>query len=241
MSTLRPAFAAMLLIVLCGALLLSACQSVPVSVPPPQAASNWAEDWQSFVLPGKRATVYTVQRDVDQWVLHAQSDRSASMHRRALRLEPAQLGTAAFSWKVNELIDGADVRHNDTEDAPARVLLAFDGDHAKLSQRTRLMFELMQSLSGEAPPYATLMYVWDNQAECDSIVLSRRSDRVRKIVIESGPANLGQWHSYRRDIRADFRRAFGEDPGPLIGVAVMTDSDNTQSHAEAWYGEIRFE
>jgi hypothetical protein len=104
-----------------------------------------------------------------------------------------------------------------------------------------MMFDLMQSLSGEAPPFATLMYVWDPHAELDSIVFNRRSDRIRKIVLESGPAHLGQWRRYERDVREDYRRAFGEEPGALIGVAVMTDSDNTQSRAEAWYGEIRIE
>jgi hypothetical protein len=103
-----------------------------------------------------------------------------------------------------------------------------------------MMFDLMQSLSGEAPPFATLMYVWDSRAEVESVVLNQRSDRIRKIVLESGPAHLGQWRSYERDVRADYRRAFGEDPGALIGVAVMTDSDNTRSRAEAWYDEIRF-
>jgi len=142
---------------------------------------------------------------------------------------------------VQALVEGANVRENDSEDAPVRVMLAFDGDPARLSQRTRMMFELMQSLSGEAPPFATLMYVWDNHTDHEALVVNRRSDRVRKIVLEAGPAHLGQWRSYRRDIRADYRRAFGEDPGALIGIAVMTDSDNTQSTAEGWYGEIKLE
>ena len=38
--------------------------------------------------------------------------------------------------------------------------------------------------------------------------------------------------------RADFELAFGEAPGALLGIAVMTDSDNTQSTAQAWYGDI---
>jgi hypothetical protein len=85
------------------------------------------------------------------------------------------------------------------------------------------------------------MYVWDPRAELDAVVVNPRTDRIRKIVLESGAGHLGQWREYRRDIREDFRRAFGEDPGPLIGVALMTDADNTRNRAEAWYGEIRFE
>lgn len=219
--------------------MLPACQHVPVPTASP--SSHWADGWQPFVLPGKSATVYTPASADGRWVLHAQSERSASMYRRALRIEPEQLGRVSFSWKVRSLLPEADVRESETGDAVVRVMLAFDGDSSRLSARTRLMFDLMQSLSGEPPPFATLMYVWDGRAELDSVVLNKRSDRVRKIVLESGPAHLGQWRSYQRDVRADYRRAFGEDPGALIGVAVMTDSDNTQSRAEAWYGEIRFQ
>jgi Protein of unknown function (DUF3047) len=220
---------------------LVACQHPP-PVPTPAAplSGPWTDGWQPFALPGKAATSYSACLADGRWVLHAQSERSASMYRRALRIEPGELGRVSFSWKVASLLPEADVRQSETADAVVRVLLAFDGDHSRLSARTRLMFDLMQGLSGEAPPFATLMYVWDSRADVDSVVLNKRSDRIRKIVLESGPAHLGQWLSYERDLRADYRRAFGEDPGALIGVAIMTDSDNTQSQAEAWYGEISF-
>ena len=220
---------------------MSACQHAPVdsssAVP---ASGKWTDGWRPFLLPGKPATSYIVQMVDGRWVLHAESIRSASMYRRALRIESGQLGKVSFSWKAVSLLADADVRQNETEDAVVRVLLAFDGDRTLLSPRTRMMFDLMQGLTGETPPFATLMYVWDSRAEVDTVVISKRSDRIRKIVLESGPAHLGQWRSYERDVRADYRRAFGEDPGALIGMAVMTDSDNTNSQAEAWYGEIRF-
>ena len=222
-------------------LMLSACRHAPApSTTAAPTQERWTDGWQPFVLPGKTTTSYTARIEDGRWVLHAQSRHSASMYRRAVRIEPEQLGNVTFSWKAMSLLAGADVRQGDTEDAVVRVLLAFDGDHGLLSPRTRMMFDLMQSLTGEAPPFATLMYVWDNRADVGSVVLNPRSDRIRKIVLESGPAHLGQWRSYERDVRADYRRAFGEDPGALIGMAVMTDSDNTRSQAEAWYGEIRF-
>jgi len=221
-----------------GALALVGCQHAPAPVPAAPPSAQWTDGWMPFVLPGKTPTAYSAGLADGRWVLHARSERSASMYRRALRIEPDRLGQLSFSWKVASVLPDADVRHSETEDAVVRVLLAFDGDPARLSARTRMMFDLAQSLSGEAPPFATLMYVWDSQAEVGSVVLNKRSDRIRKIVLESGPTQLGQWRSYQRDVRADYRRAFGEDPGALIGLAVMTDSDNTQSRAEAWYGEI---
>ena len=223
-------------------LLVSGCQQLSGSAPPPADAAdpgNWTHAWQPFLLPGKRPTIYSAQTDARGWVLHAMSDGSASIYRQPLRIEPADLGEISFSWKVAALPTGGDVREVDTGDA-VRVMLAFDGDHGRLGMRDRMMFDLMQALTGEPPPFATLMYVWNTRACADTVVINKRSDRVRKIVLESGPTHLGQWRQYSRNVRSDYRLAFGEDPGPLVGVAVMTDSDNTQSRAEAWYGEIRF-
>ena len=217
------------------------CQHAPVDDEPAPLPERWTDGWVPFHLPGKKPTQYASAFVDGRWVIHARSDHSASMVRRKLHIEPSQLGKLTFSWKAAAMSPEADVRQSETGDAVLRVMLAFDGDASRLSPRTRMMFDLMQSLSGEPPPFATLMYVWDSQAEVGSVVHNRRTDRIRKIVLESGPAKLGQWHSYERDVRADYRLAFGEDPGALIGVAVMTDSDNTQSQAEAWYGEIRFQ
>jgi hypothetical protein len=84
------------------------------------------------------------------------------------------------------------------------------------------------------------MYVWCNHRAPGTVIVHPRSSRVRAIVVESGAGRLGQWTSYTRDVRADYERAFGELPGKLTGVALMTDSDNTHTKAQAWYGPLRF-
>jgi hypothetical protein len=83
--------------------------------------------------------------------------------------------------------------------------------------------------------------VWSNHRAVDSVIVNPRTDRVRKMVVESGPGHLMQWRRYERDVRADFEKAFGETPGALVGVAIMTDSDNTRGNVRAWYGDIRFD
>ena len=101
-----------------------------------------------------------------------------------------------------------------------------------------MLSELSHALSGKPMPYATLMYVWCNQRPVNSVIHNPRTDRIRKMVVESGPQRVNQWISYERNIRADYEKAFGEPPGALIGIAIMTDTDNTRSHAQAWYGPI---
>jgi len=207
------------------------------SPPRPPAADGWHE----VLLPGKAATRYAWTQKEGRPALSASSDRSASMWRRRLEIPADRIAKVEFSWWVEDVIAGANVADSEVEDAPARVLFAFAGDESRLSGRTRAMFDLAQALTGERPPYATLMYVWESGAALESVIPNPRTDRVRKIVVDSGAQNLRQWRVHQRDLAADFRRAFGEDPGPLIAVALMTDSDNTRSRARAWYGPVRLD
>ena len=144
----------------------------------------------------------------------------------------------SFSWRVDRLPQGGSVTDPARDDAASRLVLAFDGDLARLSPRNRMLFDLAHSLTGEAPPFATLMYVWDAEAPVGTVVISQRSDRIRKIVVESGQAHLGQWRHYRRNVAAVYLAAFGEPAGAWLAVALMTDADNTGTQATAWYGEI---
>ncbi|MGS0757170.1 DUF3047 domain-containing protein, partial [Roseateles sp. GG27B] len=60
----------------------------------------------------------------------------------------------------------------------------------------------------------------------------------RKIVVGSGKKSARSWQRLRRNVQADYQLAFGEPAGNLVNLAMMTDSDNTRSRAEACYGSI---
>ena len=207
------------------------------------AATIWQPEdqlkWDVVRIPGKVATQYSVVRLSNRRSLMASASSSASMLRKDLRIEPEQLNALNFSWQIQKLIEGADMAHRDYDDSPVRVVLAFDGDRSQFSPKNAMLSELTHALSGRPMPYATLMYVWCNQRPVDSVIQNPRTDRIRKIVVESGASRLNQWITYERNIRADYEKAFGEPPGALIGIGLMTDSDNTRSQAQAWYGPIQ--
>ena len=89
-------------------------------------------------------------------------------------------------------------------------------------------------------PYATLVYVWLRNAPAGTVLVSPYSDRVRLFVVESGEERAGQWIDIRRNVVADYRHAFGEDPGDIVAVGVMTDSGDDGSIRRAFYGDITF-
>ncbi len=160
------------------------------------------------------------------------------MLRQSVRVEPASLQTIHFSWKVAQLIPGADLSQRDAHDSPVRLVLAFEGDRSEFSMKNAMLSELSLTLTGEPMPYATLMYVWCNACAKEDLYVSPRTDRIREIALETGPERLGQWLSYQRDVQADYLKAYGQAPGALVGVGIMTDTDNTRQSTVAWYGPI---
>ncbi len=229
---------------------LAACSSVPSR---PTAETSWSSspwatassgpqgqhDWKHFSLPGKKATQFNYTRMDGRDAMAVLAVSSASMLRQTVRIEPAQLDSVRFSWKVPALIGEADMALREADDSPVRIVLAFEGDRSRFSPKNAMLSELSRALTGEEMPYATLMYVWCNKREPGTVIVNPRTDRIRKLVVQSGSGQLNQWLDYKRNIREDFERVFGEAPGALVGIGIMTDSDNTSSTVKAWYGPVK--
>jgi hypothetical protein len=129
----------------------------------------------------------------------------------------------------------------DKEDAPLRVLVAFDGDKSLLPAEEKKRFEAARKLTGANLPYAMLMYVWSDHVPANTVIASAHTSQVKMIAVASGAGGLGRWQSVKRNVADDYRRAFGAEPGRLLGAGVMTDTDNTGSKAVGLYADIRLE
>lgn len=231
-------------IALAAAMALTACSQVSENMLQKSEAHNAEKDffegWRHFPLPGKTATIYSFSQQDGRRALTAKAGTSASMMRRDLNIAASDLTDLSFSWQVPQLIENADLAERDFDDSPVRIVLTFEGDKSKFSAKNAMLSELAQVITGEPLPYATLMYVWCNKRPTDSVVVNPRTDRIRSVVVESGKKNLRQWLDYKRNVHHDFKKAYGEEPGKLLSIAIMTDSDNTKTQAAAAYGELVF-
>ena len=100
------------------------------------------------------------------------------------------------------------------------MVVSFAGDESRLSARDIAFYDLVELVTGQRLPFATLMYVWDAQLAVGSVVPYSRSSRVQYLVVESGPQRLGQWLHYERDLHADYLQVFGEAAsGPVTRSA----------------------
>lgn len=197
--------------------------------------------WEPLSFPGKRYIDFEPVQVAGRPALRVRADSSVSILRQ--RFVPAleSVGRVSFAWRVDGLPEGADLAVASQADSPVRVVLSFDGDRSKWSARNHRLSEMSRLLTGEELPYASLVYVWSTKEAPGTVVVNPRTDRIRKVVLDSGVEKVGQWRDHARDVRADFRLAFGEEPGPLRLVAMMTDTDNTESRLTAWYGALKLE
>lgn len=197
--------------------------------------------WEAFFFPGKRYQPFEPVQVEGRPALRVRANSSVSILRQRFVPSLDSVGRLSFSWRVDGVPADADLAVSSQADSAVRVVLAFDGDRTRWAPRNHRLSEMSRLLTGEELPYASLVYVWSAKHEPGTVVVNPRTDRIRKLVVDSDVANLGQWRDHVRDVRADFRLAFGEEPGPLRLVALMTDTDNTESELTAWYGALRLE
>ena len=189
----------------------------------------------------KQDTQYGLVVEDGRKVLQAQADGSASLYGTAFKPARQANGWLSWSWKTDALVPRADNADRHREDAPLRVVVAFDGDASKLPFGERAQRKLAQTMTGRAPPYAALMYIWGSTEAPGTLIPSAHTRQIKMVVVQSGTAGLGQWHTVRRNLREDYRRAFGTPPGPVVAVAAMTDTDNTGEKATGLYADFAFD
>ncbi len=198
--------------------------------------------WRPWIIARTKApTQYDLVVDptTRQVVLHAVSERAATGMKQLLDVDPAVRPWIQWQWRVLDLIGEADNAARHSDDSPVRLLLFFDGDHSTLPAREQMLMETARILTGQPVPFATLMYVWENQQPVGTVIPHPVLGQLKMVVAGSGrDPRLGQWKTFERNYVDDYRRAFGMPPGKLVGVGILTDTDNTMSRIESFYGDI---
>lgn len=198
------------------------------------------EKWEPLIIHrNKKPTHYQLVKENNKTIMHAHADGASSGLMQHVSVDPVDQPWLTWQWRIGNLIESADNYQRHAEDSPARIILGFDGDKDNLPFTDQILFETAKVLTGHEFPYATLMYVWENKAPVGTVIDSTRTSRIKMIVAASGPDGVGQWRNFTRNIAEDYERAFGEKPGRLIGVGIMTDTDNTGERVDAWYGDLR--
>jgi hypothetical protein len=230
-------------------LVLAGCATLPPEPPAPAVTAFSAAPpgeafpggWRPMKLSRfKKSTGYRLVNQDGRTVVHAHADSAASGLVHDVDVDPQEFPQLRWRWKVPALIRGADNSAPHTEDSPGRVIVTFSGDKSRWDFSDRLFATQVRMMTGHEMPYATLVYIWENRASPETVIPNAHTSRVKMIVVRSGAERVGHWCEEARNVRDDYRRAFGEEPGRITSIGVMTDSDNTGQVAQAFYGDIAF-
>ena len=184
------------------------------------AVGRFAEEglggWE--VKEFKGLTRYRLVEEEGRRVLLAEADGSASGLVKKIAFDPAEYRYLRWRWKIEDTVAQGDERTKAGDDYAARVYVIFPG---RFFWQTR-----------------ALNYIWANRLPAEGFVANAFTANAMLLAVRSGADQAGQWLEESRDLVADYRRVFGNDPPRAGAVAIMTDTDNTGGRTRAWYGDI---
>lgn len=175
--------------------------------------------WKSKVFKG--LTRYSIVDDQGSRVLEAQSQDSASGVFFEIEYSLNDFPFLSWRWKIEKSLPQGDARFKEGDDYAARIYVVFP----------HWFFPKTRSIN----------YIWANKLPKGESIANPFTANAMMLAVQSGDQQAGIWITERRDVRADYRRLFGEEPSEVGGIAIMTDTDNSHSQARAWFDDLRIE
>ncbi len=196
--------------------------------------------WKEMNFRGITPTEYKLYDYDGKTVVKAISNNSSSGLIKEVEIDLKEFPILNWEWKVTGIFEDGDVFKKSGDDYPARIYLVFDYDIKNLSRGKRNQIRLLRTFYGQVPTRA-INYIYESRAEVGTIVENPYTDLVTMVVVDSGTDSLNEWQSYSRNVYEDYLEIFGEEPPKVIGVAIMTDSDDTGESTTTYFGDIYFE
>jgi hypothetical protein len=166
----------------------------------------------------KGLTDYSLALENDTTVVKATSQAAASGLVKKIVFDPRKYRYLCWSWKIDHTVAGGDETTKAGDDYAARIYVVFAGKYFWQAK--------------------AINYIWANHLKAGDSLANAYTASAMMVAVQSGPSNSGQWFAEERDIFADYKKLFGSEPGEASAIAIMTDTDNTGSSAQAWYGDI---
>lgn len=191
--------------------------AVPSRLPSPGTPAGW--DVAEFA--GRDAAVELVRSEGRVAVRLRSARNSFALHRDVV-VDLTEHPILTWWWKVARLPAGGDVRDARRDDQAAQVYVVFPRWPAPRTSSD------------------VIGYVWDARAPAGTTLTHPRAPNVRIVVLQSGGERLDTWLRERRDVAADYRALFGRQPPRVGKIALMIDSNDTRSEAEALFADLSF-
>lgn len=168
----------------------------------------------------KKPASHMVRAEGERLFLHVESINNADPVGHELSANPNRTPWLRFAWRALGLPPGGDERGKTTNDSALGIYVFLE--------------------SWGLPP-KTIKYVWSSTLPRGTTTESPFFSRVKIVVLRCGAAMAERWVEEEVNILEDYRRLFREEVVPnIIGIGVLTDSNDTGTRAAGDYGSFVF-
>ena len=193
-------------------------------LPGQQRISAFAKEgmagWEEKSFKGN--TIYRVMMLNGEHTLQADSRSSASGMYKKVSIDLKKTPYLNWRWRIEKRIKPGDETTRAGDDYAARVYVVVDEG---------LLFWKSRALS----------YVWASQQDKGAIWNNAYAGKsVKMLALKSVTDSTAQWYTEKRNVYADLKKVFGNEITRIDVLALMTDTDDSESRALSYYADIYF-
>ena len=195
------------------------------SPPEPEEPKSPVKGWWMVSYFAVAPTQYS---PAGKGIIKAESLGTRSSLFKNVKEKEQDFSILSWRWKISNVVRSAIETRKDRFDAAARVMVVFG------KEETFTLFG-----GGAGPSGPRIEYIWASRPSVGQVFDHPGDKNCRVFVLESGNRKAGQWVEERRNIRKDFKTAFGEDPPNVGAIGIETDTDQSNESVTAYYAEPR--
>jgi len=183
-------------------------------------SANTMAGWESKVFDNE--THYALAEVEGGIALKAVSGNSASGLFREISVDISKYPYLNWRWRIENRLSPMDETRKSGDDYAARIYLVIDGG---------FFFWKTKALN----------YVWSSRSKKDDQWPNAFApDNTQMIAARTAKDPTGTWFEEKRNVYQALKQWLGEEVDSIDAVAIMTDTDNSDSRAGAYYGDIYF-
>lgn len=165
----------------------------------------------------KECSMFSVVKDESGCFLRLTVENQCTSIGKQVEFSADTFPILSWKWRVYTLPVGGCEDKKETNDSGAGVYVIFKG-----------RFKLNKIVK----------YVWSTTLASGTVLASPFNQNTKIIVLQSGNEHTGQWLTETVNVREDYQKVFNTDPPPVVGIAILSDADNTESRAVADYDDF---
>jgi len=173
------------------------------------------------VRGAENKTIYTIGSNENGNFLKAVADNAASGLGKEVKIDLNKTPFINITWKIEKDLPGIKEYTKKGHDFAARVFAVKKTGATPLSNRA-------------------INYVFSSNNEIGSNSPSPYTKKSIDNVLASTKNNLNEWVTVKANVKEDFKRFHNLNVGELDGLAIMSDTDNSEMKAIAYYQNIYF-